>query len=82
MSFESTIHINTYLPRYRDTYYLPERVLVSIQSWSELIRGYYRTEFQKYLSVSKKDFTAIEFLLRKGQKQLEMYSSPGIRNIQ
>jgi succinate dehydrogenase assembly factor 1 len=31
--------------------------------------------------VSKKDFGAIEYLLRKGQRQLEMYAAPGIRNI-
>ncbi|KAJ5953600.1 Complex 1 LYR protein [Penicillium verhagenii] len=40
-----------------------------------------RAEFQKHLSVSKKDFGTIEYLLRKGQRQLEMYASPGIRNI-
>ncbi|KAJ5927817.1 hypothetical protein N7466_006773 [Penicillium verhagenii] len=40
-----------------------------------------RAEFQKHLSVSKKDFGTVEYLLRKGQRQLEMYSSPGIRNI-
>ncbi|CEJ54547.1 hypothetical protein PMG11_00852 [Penicillium brasilianum] len=38
-------------------------------------------EFQKHLSVNKKDFSAIEYLLRKGHRQLEMYASPGIRNI-
>ncbi|KAJ5084334.1 hypothetical protein NUU61_008913 [Penicillium alfredii] len=32
-------------------------------------------------SVSKKDFGAVEYLLRKGHRQLEMYASPGIRNI-
>jgi hypothetical protein len=41
-----------------------------------------RNEFKKNLGVDKKDFTAIEFLLRKGQRQLELYASPGIRNIQ
>lgn len=40
-----------------------------------------RAEFQKHLSVNKKDFGAIEYLLRKGHRQLEMYASPGIRNI-
>ncbi|KAF9886192.1 hypothetical protein FE257_011915 [Aspergillus nanangensis] len=44
-------------------------------------KSYARAEFEKYISVSKKDFNAIEYLLRKGQRQLEMYSSPGIRNI-
>ncbi|KAJ5309139.1 hypothetical protein PENANT_c014G04293 [Penicillium antarcticum] len=40
-----------------------------------------RAEFQKHLSVNKKDFSAVEYLLRKGHRQLEMYASPGIRNI-
>ncbi|KAJ5715823.1 uncharacterized protein N7483_013004 [Penicillium malachiteum] len=40
-----------------------------------------RAEFQKHISVSKKDFNTIEYLLRKGHRQLEMYASPGIRNI-
>ncbi|GAA5820219.1 hypothetical protein JCM10212_006786 [Sporobolomyces blumeae] len=29
----------------------------------------------------KKDVGAIEHLLRKGEKQLEMYSSPGVKNV-
>ncbi|KAJ9201129.1 complex 1 protein-domain-containing protein [Paecilomyces variotii] len=47
----------------------------------ENFRNYARTEFRKNLNVSKKDFAAVEYLLRKGHRQLEMYSSPGIRNI-
>ncbi|EYE93493.1 succinate dehydrogenase assembly factor 1 [Aspergillus ruber CBS 135680] len=44
-------------------------------------KAYTRAEFQKNIFIGKKDFTAIEYFLRKGQRQLEMYSSPGIRNI-
>ncbi|KAF7712722.1 Succinate dehydrogenase assembly factor 1, mitochondrial [Penicillium ucsense] len=44
-------------------------------------KTYARAEFQKHISVNKKDFSAIEYLLRKGNRQLEMYASPGIRNI-
>lgn len=33
------------------------------------------------MGLDKKDFAAIEYMIRKGQRQLEMYSSPGIRNI-
>ncbi|KAL4947256.1 complex 1 protein-domain-containing protein [Aspergillus filifer] len=44
-------------------------------------KTYTRTEFNKHISISKKDFSTIEYLLRKGSRQLEMYSSPGIRNI-
>lgn len=41
----------------------------------------FSAEFQKHRSVNKKDFGAVEYLLRKGHRQLEMYASPGIRNI-
>jgi succinate dehydrogenase assembly factor 1 len=41
-----------------------------------------RTEFRKSIALDKKDFGAIEFLLRKGQRQLDMYSAPGIKDIQ
>ncbi|KAI9373330.1 hypothetical protein BJX61DRAFT_541864 [Aspergillus egyptiacus] len=44
-------------------------------------KSFARSEFDKHLSIGKKDFNAIEYLLRKGTRQLEMYSSPGIRNI-
>jgi hypothetical protein len=40
-----------------------------------------RTEFRKNITLDKRDFAAIEYLLRKGQRQLEMYSSPGIKDI-
>ena len=40
-----------------------------------------RSEFDKNIKIDKKDFSAIEFLLRKGQRQLDMYSSPGIKDI-
>lgn len=40
-----------------------------------------RREFEKHLDLDKKDFGAIEFLLRKGDRQLEMYSAPNITNI-
>ncbi|MCJ1399654.1 hypothetical protein MMC11_002856 [Xylographa trunciseda] len=44
-------------------------------------RNYARNEFKKHSLLDKKDFAAIEYLLRKGQRQLEIYSSPGIKNI-
>ncbi|KIN03979.1 hypothetical protein OIDMADRAFT_18120, partial [Oidiodendron maius Zn] len=40
-----------------------------------------RTEFRKNITVDRRDFAAVEYLLRKGQRQFEMYSSPGIKNI-
>ncbi|MCJ1305389.1 hypothetical protein MMC08_008203 [Hypocenomyce scalaris] len=47
----------------------------------ENFRNYARTEFKKNTALDKKDFSAIEYLLRKGQRQLEIYSSPGIKNV-
>jgi succinate dehydrogenase assembly factor 1 len=40
-----------------------------------------RSEFQKNITLDKRDFSAIEYLLRKGQRQLEIYSAPGIKDI-
>lgn len=42
---------------------------------------WYRSEFRKNTAFDKKDFGAIEFLLRKGQRQLQTYSAPGIKDI-
>lgn len=33
------------------------------------------------MDVNKKDFAAIEYLLRRGRRQLEIYASPGVRNV-
>ncbi|EFW99774.1 heat repeat protein [Grosmannia clavigera kw1407] len=40
-----------------------------------------RTEFKKHRDVEKRDFAAIEFLLRKGRRQLEVMASPGIKDV-
>lgn len=40
-----------------------------------------RREFEKNLNMDKKDFGAIEFFLRKGERQLEMYTASNITNI-
>ncbi|KAL6830760.1 hypothetical protein J3E69DRAFT_353933 [Trichoderma sp. SZMC 28015] len=40
-----------------------------------------RDEFSRNIAVEKRDFAAIEFLLRKGHRQLDVYSSPGIKDI-
>ncbi|KAJ4361510.1 hypothetical protein N0V85_009399 [Neurospora sp. IMI 360204] len=44
-------------------------------------KAFARTEFEKNIKVDRKDFSAIEFLLRKGSRQLEMYASPGVKDI-
>ncbi|KAK6587488.1 hypothetical protein PZA11_000778 [Diplocarpon coronariae] len=48
---------------------------------SEISANIARTEFEKAIHLDKKDFSTIEYLMRKGQRQLEMYSSPGIKDI-
>ena len=40
-----------------------------------------RREFEKNIHMDKKDFGAIEFMLRKGTRQLETYEAPNITNI-
>lgn len=40
-----------------------------------------RREFEKSIGLDKKNFAAVEFLLRKGRRQLELYSAPGIKDI-
>ncbi|KAK8180199.1 hypothetical protein HDK77DRAFT_383943 [Phyllosticta capitalensis] len=40
-----------------------------------------RQEFEKNMSIGKRDFGAIEYVLRKGHRQLEIYEDPGIRDI-
>ncbi|KAH9998883.1 complex 1 protein-domain-containing protein [Xylariaceae sp. FL0662B] len=43
--------------------------------------SFLRSEFSKNIKVDKRDFAAIEFLLRKGRRQLEIMSAPGIKDI-
>jgi len=40
-----------------------------------------RKEFEKNTNMDKKDFNTIEFLLRKGSRQLDIYSASGVTNI-
>ncbi|KAH7274511.1 hypothetical protein B0J15DRAFT_386281 [Fusarium solani] len=40
-----------------------------------------RNEFARNLKIDKREFAAIEFLLRKGRRQLEVYASPGIKDV-
>lgn len=40
-----------------------------------------RQEFERNLGIEKRDFGAIEYMLRRGQRQLEIYEDPGIRDI-
>ncbi|KAJ4380126.1 hypothetical protein N0V86_004435 [Didymella sp. IMI 355093] len=44
-------------------------------------REFARTEFHKNQGVGKKDFGTIEYLLRKGRRQLETYQDPGIKDL-
>ena len=40
-----------------------------------------RREFEKNQSVDRKDFSAVETLLRMGQRKLELYAAPGVTDI-
>ncbi|EXJ96054.1 hypothetical protein A1O1_01180 [Capronia coronata CBS 617.96] len=40
-----------------------------------------RREFRKNQMVDKKDFAAVETLLRMGSRKLELYSSEGVKDI-
>ncbi len=40
-----------------------------------------RSEFYKARHLDKRDFAAIEYLLRKGRRQLELFSSPAITDV-
>ncbi|PHH54256.1 Succinate dehydrogenase assembly factor 1, mitochondrial [Ceratocystis fimbriata CBS 114723] len=40
-----------------------------------------RAEFNKYRKVEKRDFATIEYFLRKGTKQLELYSEAAIKDV-
>lgn len=40
-----------------------------------------RQEFEKNIGLNKKDFGTIEFLVRKGTRQCEVYEAPNITNI-
>ncbi|KAK3341107.1 complex 1 protein-domain-containing protein [Lasiosphaeria hispida] len=44
-------------------------------------QAFARNEFNRNIGIDKKDFAAIEFLLRKGRRQLETYASPGVKDI-
>ncbi|KAK3329741.1 complex 1 protein-domain-containing protein [Apodospora peruviana] len=45
-------------------------------------RYFARTEFDKYKDVRGRDIQTIEHLLRKGRRQLEIYSSPSVKDVQ
>ncbi len=40
-----------------------------------------RHEFERNLGIDRKDFSAVEFMIRKGERQLEMYSARNITNV-
>lgn len=44
-------------------------------------KAFARKEFERHKALDKKDFSAIEFFLRKGNRQLEIYREPGVHNI-
>ncbi|KAK7532102.1 uncharacterized protein J3D65DRAFT_670737 [Phyllosticta citribraziliensis] len=57
-----------------DDYTMEKYLGSSDQPWS-------LEEFEKNMSIGKRDFGAIEYMLRKGHRQLEIYEDQGIRDI-
>ncbi|KIW17634.1 hypothetical protein PV08_04829 [Exophiala spinifera] len=55
--------------------------LIGLKSSKTHFRDAARREFRKHQKVDKKDFAAIEALLRMGSRKLELYSSPGVKDI-
>lgn len=51
--------------------------------WLEVLKPdvSYRGQFRRNSVVNRKDFAAVELLLRRGYRQLETYSSAGVKNI-
>jgi hypothetical protein len=40
-----------------------------------------RSEFRAHVDLNKKDFGTIEYLLRRGRRQLDTYREEGIRDV-
>ncbi|KAG0134804.1 complex 1 protein [Tuber indicum] len=51
------------------------------QEVQDNFRNYARENFRAHLDIDRRDFATIEHLLRVGQRKLEVYSQPGIKNI-
>ncbi|PFH57942.1 hypothetical protein XA68_14350 [Ophiocordyceps unilateralis] len=43
--------------------------------------SFVRAEFTRHMSIDKRDFDTIEFLLRKGRRQLQVYAAPDIKDL-
>ncbi|KAF9730705.1 hypothetical protein PMIN06_006407 [Paraphaeosphaeria minitans] len=69
----------------RDVLSLYRRCLRAARAKPVTNRGHFqalaRNEFHKHRAVDKKDFSAIEYLLRRGRRQLEMYEEAGVRDV-
>ena len=49
--------------------------------WAMMLMRRRRNEFHRNTGVDKRDFAAIEFLLRKGRRQLEVYAAAGVKDV-
>ncbi|KAI9823228.1 MAG: hypothetical protein M1826_000241 [Phylliscum demangeonii] len=47
----------------------------------DVFRLFARGQFRRAADHDKKDFAMIEYLVRKGRRQLELFSSPDIKSI-
>ncbi|KAL0073201.1 NADH dehydrogenase 1 alpha subcomplex subunit 6 NDUFA6 [Phycomyces blakesleeanus] len=65
--------INFYRQCFRATLQKPKENRARFQA-------FVRNEFRNH-KIRKSDFTTIEYMLRRGKRQLEAYSSPSIKDI-
>ncbi|KAI1614353.1 complex 1 protein-domain-containing protein [Exophiala viscosa] len=78
-------HTMRYSGLQREVFKLYRQCLRAASRKPETSRQHFREaaqrEFRRNQDVDKKDFSAIEALLRMGSRKLELYSSPGVRDI-
>ncbi|TDZ26663.1 Succinate dehydrogenase assembly factor 1 [Colletotrichum orbiculare MAFF 240422] len=65
----------------REVLALYRQCLREIRKKPETTQPHFKTEFEKYIAVDKRDFSVVEHLLRKGRRQLETFSSPSIKDV-
>ncbi|SPN96713.1 related to Found in Mitochondrial Proteome [Cephalotrichum gorgonifer] len=59
----------------------PARIGGKYQEARPAFKSFARAAFEQNVGISKREFGLIEYLLRKGKRQLEVYASPEVRKI-
>ncbi|ODV92135.1 hypothetical protein CANCADRAFT_82651 [Tortispora caseinolytica NRRL Y-17796] len=69
----------------RDVIELYRKCLRAVRTKPEDTRAHWRLfireQFDAYAHVEKRDFSTIEYLLRKGNRMYDTYSAKGVRDI-